>query len=108
MDEITETPEQRVARGAALLDERVPGWRANINTDRINMTDGSRCVLGQLAPMITRDAWAGYHDAALFLGLADLDEEESHGFLTLLEGSMDHDATAALAPPWIEEINRGA
>lgn len=127
METITETPEQRVARGAALLDERVPGWRANIDTDRLDMTDGSQCVLGQLAPMITGGQWDSYGDAVTALFSRPVEgyggrrltiQEAEYGFLSLNDDSSDYssdwgpsldlDATDALTPLWIEEINRGA
>lgn len=45
----------RVARGAALLDGKDPGWwRADadpvINLDTLEMADGQHCVLGQRCP----------------------------------------------------------
>ena len=39
---------ERVARGAALLDEKQPGWAAQIATDHLAMQDCGRCILGQL------------------------------------------------------------
>ena len=39
---------RRVARGAALLDAQVPNWRDRIDVDRLNMSSGENCVLGQL------------------------------------------------------------
>ncbi len=39
----------RIARGAAYLDERAPGWRQRINLGRLNLSECTRCVLGQLA-----------------------------------------------------------
>lgn len=38
----------RVYVGAARLDSVWPGWRAQIDLDRLNMLDGRDCVLGQL------------------------------------------------------------
>jgi hypothetical protein len=38
----------RVARGAALLDEREPGWWQRIDLDRLDLRSPCRCVLGQL------------------------------------------------------------
>lgn len=37
-----------VARGAALLDARVPGWWTKINVDKLDMWDSRNCVLGQV------------------------------------------------------------
>jgi hypothetical protein len=47
---------ERVARGAALLDEQESGWAEQIDLSRLDMGDGCRCVLGQL--------WGGEPDAA--------------------------------------------
>lgn len=38
----------RVARGAALLDEKRPGWLGEISLDRLAMLSGTECALGQL------------------------------------------------------------
>ena len=38
----------RAARGAALLDDRDPGWAARIDTGGLALGDGAACVLGQL------------------------------------------------------------
>lgn len=38
----------RAARGAALLDDRDPGWAGRIDTDGLALGDGAACVLGQL------------------------------------------------------------
>jgi hypothetical protein len=39
---------ERVARGAALLDEREPGWWQRIDLGRLDIGSTCRCVLGQL------------------------------------------------------------
>lgn len=38
----------RVRKGAALLDERVPGWAHLVNRLRLNISDGYACVLAQV------------------------------------------------------------
>jgi len=38
----------RVGRGAAYLDEVLPGWHRNIDTERLCIGKGTDCVLGQL------------------------------------------------------------
>jgi hypothetical protein len=38
----------RVKRGAALLDEKRPGWAGRIALDRLAMGSCSACVLGQI------------------------------------------------------------
>jgi hypothetical protein len=37
-----------VEHGAALLDERLPGWRAAIDADSLDLSSGCDCVLGQV------------------------------------------------------------
>jgi hypothetical protein len=56
---------ERVALGAAFLDEHDEGWwredvdRA-IDLDRLNMECGDVCVLGQRCPLETLTAYVGY------------------------------------------------
>lgn len=38
---------ERVAAGAAVLDERLPGWADKINLTRLDMSDDENCVFGQ-------------------------------------------------------------
>jgi hypothetical protein len=38
----------RVATGAAWLDEQTPGWIDRIDLDRLRLGDGDLCVLGQI------------------------------------------------------------
>lgn len=45
-----EGPEARVARGAALLDARAPGWHRHVDMHELDTQDPTRCVLGQLWP----------------------------------------------------------
>jgi len=40
--------EARVARGVALLDERLPGWRDRIDLKKLRLDNACFCVLGQL------------------------------------------------------------
>lgn len=62
----------RVGRGAALLDERSPGWFRRIDTDRLHIASSTQCVLAQL--------YTGYD-----LGKEALDiawgESARHGFV---------------------------
>jgi hypothetical protein len=44
----TPWPYDAVARGAALLNERVPGWRERLQLRRLHMEDCEQCVLGQI------------------------------------------------------------
>lgn len=40
--------DQRVARGAALLDRALPGWAQLIDLGKLDLSDTTMCVLGQL------------------------------------------------------------
>lgn len=39
-----------VAKGTALLDDKVPGWYAKIDVRRLQLDDNCRCIIGQLFP----------------------------------------------------------
>lgn len=43
-----EAAQARARRGAALLDDRDPGWAARIDARTLALEDGRACVLGQL------------------------------------------------------------
>jgi hypothetical protein len=40
--------EDRVERGAALLDRARPGWEREVSLDRLAMSSCNRCILGQV------------------------------------------------------------
>lgn len=42
------TIKERVDNGVALLDDYLPEWRKFINTERLDLSLPSRCILGQL------------------------------------------------------------
>lgn len=52
-----------VDNGAALLDERLPGWRRHIDPDTLRLEDGCNCILGQL--------FGDYGDAVDILAISD-------------------------------------
>jgi len=43
-----ETPQERIARGAAWLDATVPNWIDRIDLQTLNLWSPWRCVLGQV------------------------------------------------------------
>lgn len=47
--------EAQIARGVAVLDAKVPGWRDRVRADILNMESPSRCILGQV-----RAGYGGY------------------------------------------------
>jgi hypothetical protein len=69
--------ETEVARGIALLDEKVPGWRELIDLDRLDMEmaerreNGCCCILAQL--------YGGYIAGLEAIGLDD-EEDSPYGF----------------------------
>jgi hypothetical protein len=72
------TVAERVARGAALLDETVPGWDQRIDLDLLDVDCCERCILGQLfASQAT--AWPvsrGFGAGTVALGIDDTEIEE--------------------------------
>lgn len=42
-----DTMEQRVAKGVALLDEKMPKWRDFVDLELLDMSEAAYCVLGQ-------------------------------------------------------------
>lgn len=38
---------EEVAKGARLMDRILPGWYRGVDLDRLNMSDGTMCLLGQ-------------------------------------------------------------
>jgi hypothetical protein len=67
---------ERVERGAALLDERRPGWLDLIDLDRLDLTSGCDCVAGQAGG----GEPGGYTETLAILGLSAGDDEIEHGF----------------------------
>jgi hypothetical protein len=47
-DDCNATIDERVARGVALLDRRVPDWRARIKVGTLDIVNSGRCVIGQV------------------------------------------------------------
>lgn len=45
---MVESVSTRVARGAALLDQHVPGWWKKISLEQFAFVDSCNCILGQL------------------------------------------------------------
>lgn len=78
------TAAERVARGAALLDEQRPGWWSRI-TNRLDITCPCRCILGQ--SFEEEGTNFGYDNGLEALGPAEGDASAvdlwafEHGFL---------------------------
>ena len=69
---MTATVKERVTYGAALLDEKKPGWREKIDLEILAISSCRYCVLGQI-----------YHEFISGMVLLDLDRDglEEHGFI---------------------------
>lgn len=70
------TIEERVARGAAFLDEKLPGWwqKEQISLNRLDLSDGCGCVVGQLyEPRAHADDTETGFEAAIDVAWLDLD-----------------------------------
>ena len=46
---------ERVERGAALLDERRPGWWRDIDMGTLDIRSPCRCILGQMGSLLRDD-----------------------------------------------------
>ena len=42
-----QSEQQRVKRGATVMDRLLPGWHKYVDLNKLNMGDGSMCLLGQ-------------------------------------------------------------
>jgi len=100
LDEIDVMAGKRVSAGARWLDEVEPGWAERIDLDDFCLSDGRRCILGQL--------YGRYSDG---LDTHDLEYEEAkmYGFnLDTLDGKYDQWGEGLfwirLEEHWIAEI----
>ena len=55
--------DERVRKGAAVLDVLAPGWHRAVDWDRLDMADSAWCVLGQLCGADSLARWTLLHDA---------------------------------------------
>jgi len=65
---------ERVALGAALLDEKLPGWAERINLDELELASCYRCVIGQLFsrhPLPAKGAFSPYGIGISALDIVD-------------------------------------
>lgn len=96
-----EKARERVARGAALLDDKRPGWAWRIRVDTLDMAHGARCILGQeYAQESSSPGLCGYEvGGTRLLGIGAV-PKVAHGFL------MGHDGVnyPTLQAAWLEAI----
>jgi hypothetical protein len=95
------TVAQRVAAGAAWLDEHEPGWDQHIDLDRLDLSYGCNCILGQLeSPNLllahqTEAYWVGRSRRGL-----SRERAAELGFATGDYDRLDVGAYAALTAEW--------
>jgi hypothetical protein len=101
---VTDELAERVERGAALLDERRPGWWDEVDVGSLDLRQCDLCILGQL--------WGDYLDGrgeVVRLGYGYRAQEESirHGFDVSRRIHADlHADYAALTDLWRAAIER--
>lgn len=78
----------RVAKGAALLDEKRPGWERLIDLETLDITSGADCVTAQLSGS------AHWHAGMMQLGLTSGDSGTyvAHGFNAESDEAPVHDS----------------
>lgn len=109
MSATTTTIAERVAAGAAWLDEHEPGWVDLIDLDKLNLASGCRCILGQLeSPRLDPDydpPDTAYVEALDHYGVADPD---GLGFNVepALPRQIRHEQFQALTAAWRELIQQ--
>jgi hypothetical protein len=81
---------ERIARGAAFLDEKQPGWRERIDLEALNLASLENCVLGQVFGHFD-GGFAALADAGLVADVATLDygfdvngDEDDDGWYSVL------------------------
>lgn len=95
---------RRVARGAAFLDEHVPGWYASVDLDNLIMNDPNSCVIGQVFDAPVDSPYSSYSVGCEELGISTGDDDRAMGFEC---SSMNDDYTvsyAVLEREWSEAI----
>jgi hypothetical protein len=97
--------EDRVAKGAALLDRVRPGWAGEVAADRLAMESCDKCVLGQLYG----NYWAGFRALLMPPGPRTIYRAGDFGFTLhdleqLNDGPYVMARFAALADAWRAEV----
>lgn len=101
-----DTVETRVALGAALLDERMPGWVDRVEVLTLDMSSSCRCVLGWVYAAPEEEGLTAFGVGVRELGLDSPEIQSAHGF-DRLYGLVWEAATSdfeALRIEWIRVI----
>lgn len=102
--DVTKLYARNVASGVALLDANVPGWRGQLDVSCLDISDGRRCVLGQLYGSyivgVMRLCPELQQDSIWLLVAAVNDWAARHGF----EWVTKHRGDAILQALWVAAI----
>lgn len=104
--------QERVAKGAAWLDEVRPGWRDAINLDTLDICDGHHCVCGQVfaADALSALGKQDYRPSGFYYiasGFAGYVNAVAHGFMWSLGTDDARDTEAcALTAEWRRVIHQ--
>lgn len=96
--------DKAVAAGAALLDAQYPEWFKAIDLEVFEISDGQRCVLGQ----VFKEVAVGRHVDGFMFAIESrqiVDDTGPYGF----DEWYDNDEEVLyehLQPRWVEEITR--
>jgi hypothetical protein len=94
-----ESIKKRVARGAALLDEKSPGWHLKIYPSVLKMSSCFNCVLGQACGGFGPEAFDG-------LGIEYPEDAVPYGFDFDPKSNNSYHEYTALREAWIREVER--
>lgn len=107
------TVAERVALGAALLDERRPGWWERTDVVRLNMSDACNCMLGQefQRELTQQDRELELSPYAIgIIGLADITPGTWESVCFAREHGFEYEETSgeykALRAEWIRVIEQ--
>ena len=90
---------ERVARGAALLDEKRPGWPSHIRVNDLRMSSCSTCVIGQLEGDFD-EGWRLLAEDGNSRRYSWLQKAQLYGF----DSDGSEDAFTLLQAAWLEAI----
>lgn len=76
LEEVRKDLLDRVNRGIALLDQKLPAWEDQIVTANLNIVDPDNCIIGQLAQRLN----IRYRHLLRLIGLSGWEESRLFGF----------------------------
>jgi hypothetical protein len=108
-DEVLEELRRNVLRGAAWLDAKNPSWWAEIDLVKLEMSNCTNCVLGQLYYAFAGDVYSHYYRTGFGYGRLLLDMEGLDvidlGFTADYRPGGRAKVFAELRHLWIEQID---